>query len=427
MAKIDWSSLWKKEDWWAVWIGFLILAIVATRIVAWTPKIPPKWTDITSVVPIGAIPYFILLGIGLLALTSVAVVAMKENFKGYLAGFPSIFFLAFLALLLANQKDIRYWGLEYVLWALIFGLLISNTVGVPKWLKPAVRTEMFIKIGLVLLGAEILFQVILKAGVVSMAQALTVVLLVWYFCYFLALKLGVKKSLASILSTGVSICGVSAAIAAGGAIKGDPKEISYTISMVLLLAVPMLVVEPVIAGLIGLSEAVAGAWIGGTIDTTPAVVAAGELYSKKAMDVAAIVKLSQNVLIGVAAFLLALYWVFKVERKPEERPTPMEIWYRFPKFIVGFIVASAVFSLVLMPAMGETAVSSILSITKGMRAWFFSMTFVCIGLDTKFMELVKIGGGRPAAAFLLAQTFNIFLTLGLAYALFGGVFFPPPI
>jgi len=424
---IAWSSLYRREDWWAVWLGFFILALASTRIITWLPKISGWTANPDIAVKAGDIPYFILLGLCLLALTSISALAMKEKIREYWAGFPLIFFLAFLGLFLSNQKIIHEWGLEYVLWALIFGLLISNTIGTPKWLKPAVKTELFIKVGLVLLGAEILFHIILAAGAFGMAQALIVVFLVWFFCYFLAMKAGLDKAFASILAAGVSICGVSAAIAAGGAVKGDPKKVSYVISLVLLIAMPMLISFPFIARAIGMLDAVAGAWIGGTIDTTPAVVAAGALYSDKAMYVASIVKMSQNVLIGVTAFLLALYWVLRVERKPEERPSPMEIWYRFPKFILGFIIASIIFSLLLVPTMGEKSVSAILSITKGIRGWFFAMAFVCIGLDTKFMELVKIGSGKPLIVFLAAQIFNIFLTLLLAYALFGGIFSSPPV
>lgn len=424
---MNWSSLWRKEDWWAVWLGFLVLAFASTRTVTWLPKIS-IWTMIpAAAVKVADIPYFILLGFCLLALTSPAILSMKERIKAYWSGFPLIFFLAFLGFFLSKQESIHKWGLEYVLWALIFGLLISNTIGVPKWVKPAVKAELFIKIGLVLLGAEILFQTILSAGAFGMTQAIVVVLLVWYLSYFLAIKAGLNKSFASILSTGVSICGVSAAIAAGGAVKGDPKEVSYTISLILLIAMPMLVGLPIIARAMGMPDAVAGAWVGGTIDTTPAVVAAGAFYSDKALYVASIVKMSQNVLIGVTAFILALYWVVKVERKPEERPSPLEIWYRFPKFILGFIIASIVFSLLLFPTMGDVSVKAILSITKGIRGWFFALAFVCIGLDTKFMELVKIGKGKPLTVFLVAQIFNVFLTLLLAYILFGDVFFPAPV
>jgi len=424
---IEWSSLWKKEDWWAVWLGFFILALASTRIVTSLPKIS-KWTTNPSIAfSLGDLPYFVLLGFSLLILTSVAIFAMKEKIKGYWAGFPLIFMLAFLALIISNHQTINEWGLEYVLWALIFGLLISNTVGTPKWLKPAVKTELFIKIGLVLLGAEILFQTILSAGAFGIFEVTIGLFLVWFLCYYIAVRVGLKKSFACVMATATSVCGVSAAIAAGGAVKGDPKEVSYTISLVLLFAMPMLILMPIIARLMGLSDAVVGAWIGGTIDTTPAVAAASELFSAKARDVAVIVKSSQNVLIGVAAFLLALYWVLKVERKPEEKPKPAEIWYRFPKFVLGFIVASLIFSLLLVPTIGNDSVTSILNVTKGIRGWFFAMTFVCIGLDTKFKELVKIGRGKPFLVFLIASVVDIILSLLTAYVFFSGVFFPSPI
>lgn len=426
-VKVDWSSLYRNEDWWAVWLGFIILGLATTRIITWIPKVAGWTTDISVSVKVAEIPYFILLGFCLLLLTSVAIKAMKGNIKRYWVGFPMVFFFALVSFLIAKQRDINYLGLEYVLWALIIGLLISNTIGVPQWLKQAVKTELFIKIGLVLLGAEILFHVILKGGAVSMIQALIVFVLVWYLCFFLATKVGLSKSFATVMATGVSICGVSAAIAAGGAIKGDRKEISYTISMVLLTSVAMLVGEPFIAKLLMLPSSVAGAWLGGTIDTTGAVVAAGALYSDTAMAVAAVVKLSQNVLIGAVAFILSLYWTLRVEQKPGEKPSILDIWYRFPKFIVGFIFASIIFSFLLIPTMGEVAVGSILGVTKGLRSWFFSMSFICIGLETKFMDLLKVGGKKAAMVYCTAQIFNIILTFILAWTLFGGIFFPSPV
>jgi uncharacterized integral membrane protein (TIGR00698 family) len=420
--RVNWSSLWRKEDWLAVWVGFTILLSVVVGAVKWLPKVA-KWSDIGAAIKIADLPYFLLLGLGLLVVT--AVLEKRENLKAYAVGFPVVFLFALLSFVLANQVNVSSWGLEFAIWALLFGLLISNTLGTPKWLKQAVKTELFIKVGLVMLGAEILFQVILSAGVLGMVQAVVVVLLVWYFCYLLAVKAGLDKEFGCIMASGVSICGVSAAIATGGAIKGDPKKVSHTISLVLLVAMPMLVGLPMLAKSMGLPDIVAGAWIGGTIDTTPAVVAAGALYSTKAMEVASIIKMSQNVLIGVVAFILAVLWSVRAGmRSQSEKPSPLEIWYRFPKFVVGFVVASAVFSLLLVPWMGDVAVKAIQGVTGGIRGWFFAMAFVCVGLDTRFAELVKMGRGKPAGVFVAAQIFNIFLTLGLAYLLFGGSIVP---
>jgi len=421
--KVAWSSLWKSEDWWAVWLGLLVLGVFASGIANWLPKIGTWVANPTDSIKLMESPYLIVLVLALIVLTSLPILAMKGNIRSYWAGVPVILVLTVLAFIVANQKAIKTnYGLEYPIWALAFGLLVSNLIGVPKWLKSAAKTELFIKIGLVLLGAEIIFQTIMQAGVAGMGQALLVVVMVWYFCYFLAVKLGVDKSFAAILSSGVSICGVSAAIATGGAIKGDQKQVSYAISLILLVAIPMLICEPILARWLNLPSPVAGAWIGGTIDTTPAVVAAGALFSDTAMTYATIVKLSQNVLIGVVAFLLAIYWTMRLKKNESEKaPSKLEIWYRFPKFILGFIFASMIFSLLLTPWMGDKTVGSITGLTSTIRGWFFAMAFVSIGLDTKFSELVKIGAGKPALVFVTAQIFNILLTFAFAWIFFGNI------
>ncbi len=407
---------------------FVILAFVATKTLVSIPKISVWSNDFGTAISASDVPYFILLGFSLLLLTGLAIRAMGERVKKYVIGFPIVFVLAFLSQLVAKQTDIKGLGLAYALWALFFGLLIRNIFGIPKFLETAVKGELFIKIGLVLLGAEILFDVILKAGSLGLFEVTIGLGIVWYFCYYVATKLGLTKSLSAVMANATSVCGVSAAIAAGGATKADKKEIGYVISLVLLFAVPMMVLMPVIGRLAGMSEAVFGAWIGGTIDNTASVVASGALYGEQAETVASVVKLSQNVLIGFTAFLLAVYWVFKVERNPAtEKPKPIEIWYRFPKFILGFLIASILFTFVLVPSMGTDTVGGMLKITKGFRGWFFALTFVSIGLGTKFSELVKIGRGKPVIAFIAATIFDLVISLITAYIFFGGIFFPPPI
>ena len=240
-----------------------------------------------------------------------------------------------------------------------------------------------------------------------------------YFCYWLCKKLGVDDDFSAILSSAVSICGVSAAIATSGAIKGDPKKLSYTTSLVLVCAVPMMVLQPLISKSFGIPDVVAGAWLGGTLDTSGSVVAAGSLISEVAMKVGVIVKMSQNVLIGVAAFILAVVWTFKTaEQVPGgERPGAIEIWNRFPKFVLGFLAASILFSFFLSPQV----VGAVKSQLGELRLYWFALAFTSIGLETNFRELVGMGGGRPAAGFLIAQGFNVIWTLILAYLIFGGV------
>ena len=362
-------------------------------------------------------------GIAFLIVAALGIALLGGEVVPFLIGFPVVFGLAWLARFLAGNGLFVDWGIEYVIFALALGLLISNTVGVPAWLKPAVQTEFFIKTVLVILGASLLFMEILQAGALGIVQAVLVVFVVWYACFWLCRKLRVDDEFAAMLSTAVSICGVSAAIAACGAINGDKKKLSYVTSLVLIVAVPMMIVMPWIAKSTGMNDLVAGAWLGGTLDTSASVVAAGALISEAAMKTGVIVKFSQNALIGVAAFMLAIWWTLKAGAVTGERPSIAVIWERFPKFVLGFIVASAVFSFVLPADM----VSGTRSALGELRVWWFAMAFLCIGLETRFVELAATEQGRPALAFLGAQAFNVFWTLLLAYLLFGGVLFAQPV
>lgn len=430
MKKVDWSSLWKKEDWWAVWIGFVILLLGVAHWLPSTPKFG-KWLSVAQSLPDGLggtlAPSIVLLLL-IFVLTAIGMAFMKQSLRQYLPGFLVIFCLGWFCWWLGNWKVLTQYGLERVLWALLVGLLISNIWRIPEWLKAGAQTEFYIKIGLVLLGAEILFQTVIAGGVIGMGQALIVVLAVWFLGYWIFRKFGLSETFAATMATGVSICGVSAAIAAGGAVKGDSKHVSYTISLVLLCAIPMLIGMPYLARAMGLDQTVAGAWIGGTIDTTGAVVAAGELVGEQGLQAAALVKMAQNVLIGFWAFGLAIWATLSLQRKPSgERPGAIEIWYRFPKFIVGFVLASLLFSFVFIPTMGSDTVKGILASTKAYRDWFFVLAFISIGLQTRVKDLLTVGGGRPALSFVLIQIFNILWTLLVVWILWSGIFWPSPI
>ncbi len=190
----------------------------------------------------------------------------------------------------------------------------------------------------------------------------------------------------------------------------------------------MMVVMPTFIRAINMSEILGGAWMGGTIDATGAVAAAGEFLGEKALHVAATIKMIQNVLIGVAAFCVAAYWCFKVDREAGANVGAMEIWYRFPKFVLGFIGVSIVFSLIYAAMgsdVGYTMVDNgvIGGLTKNLRGWLFCLAFVSIGLATNFRELKKhFSGGKPLILYVCGQTFNLFLTLLMAYIMFYVVF-----
>jgi uncharacterized integral membrane protein (TIGR00698 family) len=362
-------------------------------------------------------------GIAAWVLGTVGIALIGGNVGAFAVGFPVVFILAWLARVIAGNGLFVDYGIEYVIFALLLGLLISNTIGTPAWLQPAVQTEFFIKTGLVILGAGLLFMEVIQAGALGILQAVLVVLVIWYVCFWMAKKLRVDDDFAAMLSSSVAICGVSAAIATCGAIQGDKKKLSYVTSLVLIVAVPMMIVMPWIVKAFHMNDIVAGAWLGGTLDTSATVVAAGALISDAAMKTGVIVKFSQNALIGVAAFVLVVWWTYKAGAKAGgEKPDAHIIWQRFPKFVLGFLVASALFSFFLPADM----VSGTRSVLGELRTWWFALAFVCIGLETKFVDLATMEGGRPAVAFLGAQAVNIVWTLLLAWLIFGGVIFPVP-
>ncbi|MGV3530849.1 MAG: YeiH family protein [Chthoniobacteraceae bacterium] len=411
------------EDWVAVFLAAgLILAVIS----GWRPQIPKfSWKampDLGSAVFAGGnLGNMLLLGGILFVVACIGFFLVGGNVRKFALGFPVIFLLACTSQVLAGYAPIKELGLEYVIFALLIGLLISHLFHIPAWLREAVQTEFYIKTGLVILGAGILFQEILQAGWLGLAQALGVVTVVWYFAFWLSKKLRVDNEFGAMIATAVSICGVSAAIAACGAINGDRKKLSYVTSLVLVVAVPMMIFMPPIVKYFQIPELVAGAWLGGTLDTSGSVVAAGEAISDRAMKTGVIVKFSQNVLIGIAAFVLSIWWTMR-SNSQAEKPTARVIWDRFPKFVIGFVTASLVFSFLLPHGfVGETK-----KMLSGLRTFWFALAFVSIGLETRVTDLISQGGGRPAATFVLAQTANVIWALLLAWLLFGGILFALP-
>ncbi|MBI4907973.1 MAG: putative sulfate exporter family transporter [Acidobacteria bacterium] len=414
---------WSLEDWVVVWIGTLTL--IAVGIGYRAPALSLKWSSLAQIGSALTPPRLQSWGGRarcLWGLSFTGMALMRDRIPSFLLAFPAVFLLALAAQLLAGNSVASGWGIEFVIFALLLGLLVSNTVGTPAWLLPAVRTEFYIKTGLILMGATIVFGEILQAGALGMLQSVLVVLVVWYFSFWLAKRFRLDDEFAAMLSTAVSICGVSAAIAACGAIEGDRRKLSYVTSIVLIVAVPMIVVQPWLIHYFSIPDVVAGAWLGGTLDTTGSVVAAGELISETATKVGTIVKFSQNVLIGIAAFLLSLWWSTKSRSSDTQSVSARVIWNRFPKFVLGFIGASIIFSFVLQPAFVKSVKPAITNLR---NAWF-AMAFVSIGLETRFLDLLQLEEGRPFYCFLGAQAFNVVWTLLLAWLIFGGVLFTVP-
>ena len=366
-------------------------------------------------------------------MTTKAVKQTEKNndMVGPILGFLLVVVLAFLARWLKNQvygvDDLFGWGvpgrvLEYPLWAAIVGLLanwILKAVKAYDYLKPGFRTELFLKVGLVLLGCTISFKVIMTAAAGAIIQALIMVTAVYFFCWWLAGKFGLPDTLRAVMSTAISICGVSAAIAASGSVLAKKEEITYITALVIVVALPLMVILPLVAGALNMPEAVAGAFFGGNIDTTAAVVGAGTIYGETAQKIASIVKATQNVLIGVVAFLLAFYFASVVEGK-KERPSPAIIWQRFPKFVLGFILASLLFTFGTIPAASSKEPNAGNAIA-AMKDWAFCLAFVSMGLEISVGQMKKMGWA-PIWVYLIVTVFNTLLALVVSWLIFGWLF-----
>lgn len=420
------KALFLNEEWLIVLLGFVILALIAI--------FPGFMNDIkmlnvktldTANGWLNAACTFVFLFLIIL----ISALAMKKPVKGIFVSFLVIFVLTMVAQLLASIPFCKEYGLESVLFAVLLGLIVSNVFGVPEWMKPAIQSEFYIKIGIICLGATIIFGEIIKSGAYGLAQALLVVLVVWYFAFWASRKLfKVDDEMSTMIASSVSICGVSAAIATCGTIRGNQKKLSYVISLVMVVAIPMLYIMPLLCDWILphifpnnelAAQQVAGAWLGGTIDTTAAVAASGALLGEVAGETAVIVKASQNVLLGLAAFAISLFWSVRDTGNVMETKGSV-IWHRFPKFVLGMVVASAVFSIWFKGGVEiDGAMVKYKAIAKNFQGIFFSIAFVCIGLETRFKEIFTKENRASLKAFLTAQTFNIIFTFIVAVTIFG--------
>jgi uncharacterized integral membrane protein (TIGR00698 family) len=383
-----------------------------------------------SVKPYNYIPSLIGLCLFFIVIFGGGVVLMGQSFVKFAKGFIIVFLVTVLAYLLGGQALSKQYGFGAEAWGILLGMLIANTVGTPRWVLPACQVEFFIKTGLVLLGAEVLFGKIMAIGVpgIFVAWVVTPTVLVCTYIFGQTVLKIPSKTMNIVVSADMSVCGTSAAIATAAACRAKKEELTLAIGMSLVFTAIMMIVMPAFIKAVGIPEILGGAWIGGTIDSTGAVAAAGAFLGAKAMYVAATIKMIQNVMIGVTAFCVALYWCLKVERDATRQVGAGEIWHRFPKFVLGFLGASIIFSI-LDSSLGKDLAAALLSdgAVKGgttlFRDWFFALSFAAIGLSTNFRELaVYFKGGKPVILYVCGQSFNLMLTLAMAYLMFYVVF-----
>lgn len=436
-ARFRISDLLHREDWLAIWAAFLIIAVAAVGVLTgsfdfqgakfavWgTAEHPYPWQAFTAVIASRWVLTFLALGV----VFTLAVGLQHKSVRRFVPAFVALFLLTSLARLLSAQELFNRY-LEYAFWALLLGLLVANVWRVPAWLRPALQTELYIKTGLVIMGAEVLFSNVARFGLYGLGIAWGVTPIVILFMWFFGtrvLKIQ-NKSLVITMAAATSVCGTSAAIAAAAASRARRTDLTFAVGTSLIFTVIMMVGLPLLIRAVGLDSLIGGAWIGGTVDSTGAVVLAGQALGDLGGVVAALVKMIQNVLIGFIAFGIAIFFTTRIDRRADSHVGAGEIWQRFPKFILGFLAASLVFSFILQPTVGAEATSSVIAHLGQFKNWAFALAFTSIGLETNFGDLrSQMQGGKPVTLYLVGQLFNLILTLVVCWLLLSGVLFPVP-
>lgn len=414
----------RQEDGWAILIGlgfvlmasllFLlgehgVLASVTVHFAAWD-------SPVELLALIGPqLPSLIYLHALLLIPLSIGATRIGYSALAFGKGFLLLFLLSVVVSVLASNRYLKAAQLEAPLIALFLGLAIGNTLRLPAWLHEALRTEYYVKTGIVLMGATLPFSLILEAGPAAISQALIVSTITFGSIYLAATRLfGLDRRFAACLGAGGSICGVSGAIAIGGACRARPQHVSVGISLVVIWSVAMIFILPAAARWLALDPGIAGAWIG-TSEFADAAgfAAAGAIGDESAIQAFTLMKVvGRDMFVGIWAFLVAILSVTVWERQrttESERIDTAEIWRRFPKFVLGFFAASLLTTAMLgaTPSAEHHPYSeAVLGAMKSLRNWFFTLTFLCIGLTTRYRELTAVGA-RPFWAFAIGVAINV--------------------
>jgi uncharacterized membrane protein YadS len=441
----DVGTAWARtEDWWAIFIGVGLIVVAVGALAAgtdlkWIAVAPQKWhtlAEVTQQLRAHASQYLALFGVWAVLL-GIGANALGYRPTQFVPAFALVFVLSLLLYALGQWSEAARYNLEPPLVALLLGLLIANSAGAPRWLQPALRVEFYVKTGIVLLGASLPLTLILWAGSVAIVQAAIVSLVTFGTIYFAATRLGLDRRLAATLGTGGAVCGVSGAIAAGGAVGARKEDVSIAISLVIFWAIVTIFLLPLAARGLQLPTGVAGAWIGTSEFADAAGLAAAQTYGGYAGQVPGITGsadaavhaftlmkvIGRDVWIGVWAFVLSIIAATRWESTGiESRTGAAQIWQRFPKFVLGFLVASLIITVVssgysyadykkvLQPAL--------VAPLQVLRVWAFTFTFLSIGLTTRFRELFS-GRPRPFCAFTAGVLVNIVLGFVLSMQVFG--------
>jgi uncharacterized integral membrane protein (TIGR00698 family) len=439
-----WQEFWSKEDWWAVWLGLgiVILAYVfylAGSSISWIAVAPAKWSTLSQLASqfsTNAFRYLALL-VAFLILFSIVISFIGQKPKDFIPSFIFVFILSTIIYFAGNWDQASHYNLEPPLVALILGLLISNVIGLPRWLDAGFRVEFYIKLGIVLLGATLPFTLIIWAGPVAILQASIVSLVTFFVIFFTARKLGLDQRLAAVLGAGGAVCGVSASIAVAGAVRAKKEDPPIAITLVVLWAIVFIFALPLVSRMLHLSTGVAGAWIGTSEFADAAGLAAAQSYgglagghlgitgtADQAIASYTLIKvIGRDIWIGIWAFVLAFISITVWERNETNSKVQVgQIWWRFPKFVIGFLIASVLTTLIVhgntLTDYNKLVKPSLIAPITSLRTWAFTFSFLSIGLTTRFRELAN-SGIKPFIAFTVGVVVNVILGYVLSVIVFG--------
>ncbi len=437
-----WRELYLKEDWWAIWLGLGIVVVALLFFaggssIKWIAVTPGKWSNFGQLsshfgAHIGQyVAQFVMWAIVL----GIALRAMGYKLGEFLPSFVFIYVASIVIFMIGAWDQASHYNLEPPLVALILGMLISNVIGLPKWMDTGFRVEFYIKTGIVLLGATLPFTLIAVAGPIAIFQASIVSLVTFFVIYFAGKKMGLDRRLAATLGVGGAVCGVSGAIAAAAAVGAKKEHAPIAITLVIVWAIIMIFFLPLVSRALSLHTGVAGAWIGTSEFADAAGFAAAQAYGNLAGQVAGIAGTSdqsvwsftlmkvvgRDIWIGIWAFVLAIVATTRWELKAGQKPNPAEIWWRFPKFVIGFVLASAIVTVIASgysyADFGKIVNPKLVGPIKDLRTWAFIFCFFSIGLTTRFRELAATGS-KPFWAFTTGVVVNVILGFILSTMVF---------
>jgi uncharacterized integral membrane protein (TIGR00698 family) len=439
-----WQNFWSKEDWWAVWLGLGIIIVayvfyLAGSSISWIAVAPAKWSTLSQLATqfsTNGTRYLALLGACLILFTIVASF-IGQRPKAFIPAFIFVFILSTIIYAAGNWDQASRYNLEPPLVALVLGLIISNLIGLPRWLDAGFRVEFYIKLGIVLLGATLPFTLIIWAGPVAILQASIVSIVTFLAIFFTARKLGLDHRLAAVLGAGGAVCGVSASIAVAGAVRARKEDPPIAISLVVFWAIIFIFALPLVSRTMHLPTGVGGAWIGTSEFADAAGLAAAQSYgglagphsgisgtADQALASYTLIKvIGRDIWIGIWAFVLALIAVTFWERsETNSKVQAGQIWGRFPKFVIGFLIASVLTTLIVhgntLADYNKFVKPALIAPITSLRTWAFTFSFLSIGLTTRFRDLAN-AGIRPFVAFTAGVVVNVVLGYILSVVVFG--------